>query len=228
MQPGIALAIELERRGHRVTLGVPPNLLALAERAGAHAVPMGPDSQQLLQSDLVQITTKSTNPLVRVRGLTRLGTYGWRELAAELDARAAGATVIVTSFLGEEVARAIADKHDLAQVAVHFFPVRPARSVSLLPAPRIGAGLVNRLTWSAVGALWRAMTLSGEDRVRADLGLPRAGAPLATRLARSAGLEVQAVDPLLFPRTRGRVGPTASAGRLCRRGAGDLVGARGV
>ncbi|HEX4110527.1 MAG TPA: glycosyltransferase [Solirubrobacteraceae bacterium] len=134
-----------------------------------------------------------------MRALAELGTYGWMRLAADLDSVASRATVIVTSFLGQEVARAIAEKHDLAQVAVHYFPMRPARSVSLLEEPVIAGAVTNRLVWGSVSAAWRVLTRGGEDRMRASLGLGPSRGPLAARMAAAAGLEVQAVDPLLFP-----------------------------
>jgi ABC-2 type transport system ATP-binding protein len=189
-----------------VILGVPPNLLELAASAGVDAVPLGPDSRALLQSDLVQVRAKSGNPLIRVRALAELGTFGWRQLAVDLDSAASQADVIVTSFLGQEVGRALADKHGLAQVAVHFCPIRPARSVSLLPLPPLGATIANRLLWAGVDRSWRAMTKAGEDRMRADLGLAPSRGSLPRRMASTAGLEVQAIDPLLFPALEGEWG----------------------
>jgi daunorubicin resistance ABC transporter ATP-binding subunit len=182
-----------------VVLGVPPNLLDLAAMAGVEAVALGPDSQLLLESDLVQVQAKSANPVTRVRALSELGTYGWRELARDLDAVASDAGAIVTSFLGQEVARALADKHNLAQVAVHFCPIRPARSVSLVPLPPIGAAVANRLVWAGLDQSWRAMTARGEDRMRRDLGLAPSRGRLSARMTAAAGLEVQAIDPQLFP-----------------------------
>ena len=199
VQPGIALAVELSRRGHEVILGVPPNLLDLAKRAGVDAVAVGPDSQWLLESELVQVRAKSANPITRVRALAELGTYGWRQLAADLDPIASEADVIVTSFLGQEVARALADKHGMAQVAVHFCPIRPARSVSLVQLPPLGAAAANQLVWAGLDRSWRAMTVGGEDRMRADLGLTPSCGSLVARMTAAAALEVQAIDPLLFP-----------------------------
>jgi ABC-2 type transport system ATP-binding protein len=147
----------------------------------------------------VQVRAKSANPLIRIKALAELGTYGWRELALELDSAAAQADVIVTSFLAEEVARALADKHGLAQVAVHFCPIRPARSVSLMPMPPVGAATANQLLWAGLDRGWRAMTKVGEDRMRAELGLAPSTASLARRMAATGALEVQAIDPLLFP-----------------------------
>ena len=49
-QPLVVLGDELSRRGHQVALGVSPNLVAFGERAGLTTFPVGPDSQQFLES----------------------------------------------------------------------------------------------------------------------------------------------------------------------------------
>jgi hypothetical protein len=49
-QPLVVLGDELSRRGHQVVLGVSPNLVAFGKKAGLATFPMGPDSQQFLES----------------------------------------------------------------------------------------------------------------------------------------------------------------------------------
>ena len=49
-QPLVVLGVELGRRGYSVVLGVSPNLVAFGERAGLPTFPVGPDSQQFLES----------------------------------------------------------------------------------------------------------------------------------------------------------------------------------
>ena len=49
-QPLVVIGIELSRRGHQVVLGVSPNLVAFGDRAGLTTYPVGPDSQQFLES----------------------------------------------------------------------------------------------------------------------------------------------------------------------------------
>ncbi len=49
-QPIVALGAELLRRGHRVNVGVPPNLVAFARRAGLDSAPIGNDSQAFMES----------------------------------------------------------------------------------------------------------------------------------------------------------------------------------
>ncbi|WP_265443088.1 glycosyltransferase [Flexivirga meconopsidis] len=199
VQPGIALALELRGRGHDVQLGVPPNLRDLAQRAGIEAITTGPDSAALLESDLVQRRIKSADPRVRWRGLSELGTIGWSQLARDLDEQAAGSDVVVSCFLGQEVARALAEKHGIAQAAVHYYPIRRSESVRLLPDPPVAADLAHRATWWLADRSWRLMTRRGEDAMRAQLGLAPSRVSVADRMASSGSLEMQAIDPLLFP-----------------------------
>lgn len=199
VQPGVALALELRRRGHDVRLGVPPNLVDFARRAGIEPLTTGPDSAALLESDLVQHRIKSPNPRTRWRGLSELGTFGWTELALALDGVAAESDLIVTCFLGQEVARALADKHRIAQVAMHYYPIRRSESVHLLPDPPVAADPVHHLAWWLADRSWRLMTRRGEDAMRARIGLGPSRTSVAQRMTNTGSLEVQAIDPVLFP-----------------------------
>jgi len=49
-QPLIVLGDELSRRGHDVILGVSPDLVELAERAGLKSLPVGPDARKFFES----------------------------------------------------------------------------------------------------------------------------------------------------------------------------------
>ena len=199
VQPGVALALELRRRGHDVTLGAPPNLVDFARRAGIDPITTGPDSAELLQSDLVQHRIKSANPRTRWRGLAELGTFGWTDLALTLDGVAAESDLIVSCFLGQEVARALADKHRIAQVAMHYYPIRRSESVHLLPDPPVAADPVHHLSWWLADRSWRLMTRRGEDTMREQLGLGPSKTSVAHRMTNTGSLEMQAIDPVLFP-----------------------------
>ncbi|TWE07952.1 glycosyltransferase [Rudaeicoccus suwonensis] len=199
VSPGVALAIELQRRDHDVVLGVPANLLQLARDSGVDAVEMGPDSRELLRSDLVQRRIKSANPVRKWRALSELGCFGWGELAPQLARYAATTDVIVSCLLGEEVARAIAERYAVAQVALHYYPIRRSESTSVVPPAPVAPRLLQHVADAALERSWRLMTRSGEDAVRSSLHLPPSRTPLPARMIGSGSLEIQAVDPLLFP-----------------------------
>ena len=202
VQPGIALAAELVAQGHDVDFGAPPNLQDFARRAGFDAFAAGPDTGALLESELVTDGITSRNPVRLVRSLTELNTLGWQELSQVLDDRASRADVIVTCLVGQEVGYAVAEKHRIPAVAVHYFPVRPNRAVPLLDTSVLPHGLAkvaDRAAWSATRWGWRAITRSGENAMRATLGLDAAYGPIGDRMAARGWPEIQAIDPALFP-----------------------------
>lgn len=202
VQPGIALAAELVAQGHDVEFGAPPNLVDFVRRAGLEAFAAGPDTAALLDSELVTHGITSRNPVRLVRSLARLNTLGWQDLSQVLDERAAGADIIVTCLVGQEVAYAVAEKHRIPVVAVHYFPVRPNRVASLLDTSALPvpvAHAVDRAAWSATRWGWRSITRAGENSMRRSLGLGSAYGPIGDRMVSRGWPEIQAVDPVLFP-----------------------------
>ena len=50
VEPNLAVGRELVRRGHDVTIAVPPDLVGFTEAAGVTAVGLGPEAQSILDS----------------------------------------------------------------------------------------------------------------------------------------------------------------------------------
>ena len=105
VQPALAVALELRRRGHEVTVGVAPNLVALAAKLGLDPHAVGPDSGALLSSSLVREEMRSANPRTRVRAVREVSAHGWDDFRRDL-VRLAGergsADVVVAGLLGQE------------------------------------------------------------------------------------------------------------------------------
>ena len=76
VEPCAAVALELQGRGHDVTMAVPPNLVGFVESVGLGAVAYGPDSQQQLQGDVFE----------RPDALTAAGPADWVRLGNPLNA----------------------------------------------------------------------------------------------------------------------------------------------
>ena len=75
VEPCAAVAMELQRRGHDVSMAVPPNLVGFIESAGLTGVAYGPDSGiQINQvAEFVRNLTKS-----RSSAITYTSSYsGW-------------------------------------------------------------------------------------------------------------------------------------------------------
>lgn len=202
VQPGLALATELATYGHEIDFGAPPNLLDFARRAGFDAFAAGPDTAALLESELVTEGITSRHPIRLIRSLVELNTLGWQDLSGVLAERASAADAVVTCLVGQEVGYAVAEKHRIPAVAVHYFPVRPTQAVPLLdtsPLPGPVAHLADRVAWSATRWGWRAITRDGENAMRRGLGLDAAYGPIGDRMAARGWPEIQAIDPALFP-----------------------------
>lgn len=194
VQPALPVALELRRRGHRVDLGVAPNLVPLAARLGLDPVPLGLDSRTLLGSDTVRRDKHSRNPRTWVRAHREMAAYGWTELREGLADLASGADAVVVGLLGQEVGSAVAEAYGCGFAALHYFPVRPNGVVPLLPR---GGPRLQRAVWEAgLGLRW-ALTRTAENEQRRALGLGPAVVRLQDRLRDRGAVEVQAYDPLL-------------------------------
>ncbi|MFC6010582.1 glycosyltransferase [Nocardia lasii] len=188
-QPGILLARELLARGHSVTLALSPNLVEFATAHGVPAVGFGCDSAELLATQHNDHRFRSASPRERMRAVLDLQRRGVAEAVRDLLVLAPGHDVLVTGMAGEEAAEKAARHVGLPLAAVHFFPIRPNRSVPVVPTAwgeRI-PGALNRRIWA--GLRWaRDAAL---ERPLAEFGIVEH--PLPGRVS------IQAYDVDLFP-----------------------------
>ncbi|HET9394772.1 MAG TPA: glycosyltransferase, partial [Nitrospiraceae bacterium] len=75
-EPGVAIARELLRRGHDVSMAVAPDLVAFAETAGIAAVAFGPDSETWLDVHRDFSARLFRNPW-KIRDLIASGREDW-------------------------------------------------------------------------------------------------------------------------------------------------------
>ncbi len=208
VQPALAVALELRRRGHEVVTGVAPNLVQLAERLGLDPVPLGIDSAALLGSDLVRRDMRSAHPVRRVRALRAIASAGWDELRTGLLALlddVGGADTVVTGLLGQEVAAAVAERRGLGMAALHYCPVRANGVVSPVSGVR-GPG-ATRAVWGLGERVRWGLTRQAENAQRGELGLGATRVHLPTRLRDAGAVEIQAYDPVLVPGLADEWGP---------------------
>ncbi len=211
VQPGLALGVELARRGHEIVFGAPPNLVSFASAAvssytSVSVVPFGPDTKALLESDLVRRRIKSRNPRTRLAALTELANYGWHDMTVELSEMAADADAAVTGTLGQEMTFNIAQAQSIPFLTLHYCPLRSNGSMSVVPGRTMPAA-VNRATWRLLETMrWRSMR-DRENSQRRGLGLSDAKSPLTKRIRAYGGIEIQAYDPVLFPGLEDEWGP---------------------
>lgn len=198
VQPGLAVALELQAAGHEVAVGVAPNLVPMAARLGLSPLAVGTDSHDLLGSPLVRRDMRSSNPVRRYGALRAVATAGWDSLCSGLLELSEGADTVVTGLLGQEVGSAVAERRDIGFAALHYCPVR-ANAVVPLASLGAGSATVRRATW-ALGERTRwQLTRAAENRLRTSLGLRPAAVHLPGRLHERGALEIQAYDAALVP-----------------------------
>ncbi|MBC9731662.1 glycosyltransferase [Nocardioides marmotae] len=196
VQPALAVALELRRRGHEVVVAVAPDLAGTAQALGLDPVAVGPHTRALLGSDLVRRDMRSASPVRRFRALRAVAAHGWDEWRSALVPLVGRDDVVVTGLLGQEVAAAVTERAGAGFAALHYCPVRPSGAVPLVPR---GGRRVQRAAWSLGERVRWDLTRAAEREQRAALGLAAPRVHLPDRLRDRGALEVQAYDPLLVP-----------------------------
>jgi vancomycin aglycone glucosyltransferase len=176
VEPCVAAAVELLRRGHDVSLAVPPNMLDFVESVGLAGVAYGPDSREEMNPGSALLgniaPNMMQNPLSVVPDVVEHVTQVKVAKGATLTALAEGADLVLASFNEQGVAANVAEYYGIPAAAVHIFPEQ---------------------IWSS-GWLFSLMTQVAEDAQRRELGLPEATEPAPV------SLKIQAYDELCLPR----------------------------
>ncbi|OBH02051.1 MULTISPECIES: glycosyltransferase [unclassified Mycobacterium] len=202
VEPAVVVGRELLRRGHDVSMAVPPNLVGFAEAAGLTALAYGLDSRPLVEAQRDYWTCFFRSPW-RTRELDRLGrkisdfvTQCWtQEATTTLKSLAEGADLLIAGLGFEQFAANVAEHYDLPLATLHFLPMRAnGHLLPLLPAPlgRSAMTMYERLSWG--GAVKDV-----EEAQRRELGLLDATCPWPRRIAERGSLEIQAYDEVCFP-----------------------------
>ena len=180
-------------------MAVPPNLVNFVESAGLAAVGYGPDSQEQVNAvaDFVHHAFKLQNPISLVRKGRELFVEGWEQMSRTLTPLADGADLLVTGQAYHGVVANVAEYYDIPLAGLHHFPicVNGQLAYPSLPSP---PHLVRSTLRAAWWLYWR-MTKDVDDAQRRELGLTRAAAPAAKRMAERGFLEIQAYDEVCFP-----------------------------
>jgi UDP:flavonoid glycosyltransferase YjiC (YdhE family) len=199
IEPCATVGLELLRRGHEVRMAVPPNLVGFVESAGLSAVAYGPDTQEQIVAvaEFTHNAFKIQNPVNVLRAGRELFVEGWAEMSRTLTSLADGADLLVTGQTYHGVVANVAEYYDIPVAGLHHFPVRVNGQIGVpsIPSPKP----VVRSTLKAGWWLYSRITKENEDAQRRELGLPRATAPAARRMADRGTLEIQAYDQAVFP-----------------------------
>ncbi|MBN3459542.1 glycosyltransferase [Mycobacterium sp. DSM 3803] len=200
IEPSVAVGRELQRRGHEVTIAVPPDLVGFAESAGLAAVPYGLDTQTWV-GVYRDFWTCFFHRFWHVRELRRLwrrmwelSDQSWAQMNTTLTALSDGADLLFAGQSYQEPAANVAEHHDIPFATLHNTPIRVnGKLLSRLPAP-----LARGVMWAYDWFGW-LLNKKIEDAQRRDLGLPKATGPVSRRIAERGSLEIQAYDEACFP-----------------------------
>lgn len=196
VEPAIAVAFELQRRGHEVSVAVPPNLIEFAHSTGlSHVTPYGPDSHKQMESELIRKWWTLRNPVTVLRQARHLVMNGWVEMGDTLTKLATDADLIICGTTYQEVAANVAEVHSIPLASLHYFPMRcnnhllPIR----LPTP------VLKMLWSFVEWVHWQLLKPAYDAQRRILNLPKSQVRAARKIVEAGTLEIQCYEKLFFP-----------------------------
>ena len=170
VEPCVAVARELLRRGHevRLALTVPHDMVAVVESAGLTAVPYGRDWQAQLQDG--NFVRMIQNPLSAINEAIDYVTQVAAEKTATLVSLADGADLLLAGITEQGLAANVAEYYGIPLAALHFFPTKILE----------------------LGSTQGNVAEQAEHAQRRALGLPEATAPHQL-------LEIQAYDELCLP-----------------------------
>ena len=109
-QPLVVLGTELRRRGHEVVVAASPNTLDLPRACGFEALPFGPDSQELMESEQGQRWLASGNVTAFTKELTEISHETFDRSVEEAEHAVEGADVVVGGLLAEDLTVPLAQR----------------------------------------------------------------------------------------------------------------------
>ena len=121
-EPCIAVAGELQRRGHdvRMALTVPPDLRAYVESAALMTEPYGRDWRELLSDE--DFTRMLQNLMSAIPQAVEYVAHTVAEKSATLMSLADGADLLIAGITEQDLATNIAEYYRIPLAALHFFP----------------------------------------------------------------------------------------------------------
>ena len=200
VQPMVVLGVELTRRGHDVTLGVPPNLVDLGLRCGLRTGALGPDTLAFMESPEGQRWLAAGDVKTFMDEMMVVSASVVDRSMREMQELTDGADLVVAGVLFEDFALPAAEALGVPYASLHSAPYRRTRAFpQFMVTTRQLPGTLNRATGALFDRVWWKGVAGETAAFRAHLGLPPDNTPTARKLARDGSLELQAYSPSLVP-----------------------------
>lgn len=199
-QPMTVLAVALARRGHDVTLGLPPNLVDLGLRCGVRTASFGPDTLAFMESPegVRWLAAGDLGTFMRELGQVAKAHLG--QTMREMQDLAEGAELVVGGLLAEDLALPSAESSGVPYASFHSAPYRRTRD---FPHPLVTThslpGPLNRATGALFDRFWWKEVRDNVAAYRRQLGLAPDPTPTVSRLEQSRTLEIQGYSASLVP-----------------------------
>jgi sterol 3beta-glucosyltransferase len=202
-QPMLVLADELRRRGHDTVLGLSPNVVALAERAGFTARGVGPDSQAVLESPQGKRWLAAGNAKAFLDEMAVITRAHTDQINQEMLTVCEGKDLIVAGILVEDRLAVVAEAQGVPLVCLHYAPLRRTSSYPpLLMTTRRLPRIVNVAAHALFERLWWQHQTDAVNQLRVQLGVAPVATSTASRLAAAGALELQLFSSVLTPKLK--------------------------
>lgn len=209
IQPGICLALELQGRGHRVTVLAPPDLTGMVTAAGVvEVIPIGTSMVAAWTTDEGREALRARNPIRKLRYAAATFGAAYRALddsLAELTESPAlrDIDLLISGPVSQNRCLALSESIGVPLVVVRYGPLSENGVIGAY------AGLTDkwspkwkRRSWRFHDRLGRLVSRGSDTRFRARIGLPPSHGPLPAQLAARGVPQIQAFDSGMAPSLR--------------------------
>ena len=201
VQPFLLLALALKDAGHEVRVAAAPNFRAWVEGAGAPFMPVGGDTEEVLNHEVTKRALATGDVLTFLR-FSRKHDAEWSQVfERNVIAAGEGLDAIVANALMMDRAAVLGARHQIPVVGLQTFPIV---SSSTYPNPMIGArplpfGVLNRLTHTVFERGFWSLVKPGTQLMRQHLGIAPAKDGYSAQTMRRGIPTLAAHSPVLFP-----------------------------
>ena len=156
-QPYIALALELQKRGHTIRFGVEERMKPLVESFGLDYHKIAGDPTGLLWEKDAQIMLRDGKIMQLLQKVEEFNAKSYDQALLDYEAAYEGADIIVSGPLCMNQLASIAEKNKVPFTALILGPTKSeAYPLTFLSSQTLGIRFLNKLSWSFVFMMmWR-------------------------------------------------------------------------